>query len=106
MPLLGYVKAGPGWIWCIAVFIVALPALASPFILVPIPEGLHLPIGIIRAFVAVSGIPRFWAALATLLGVLGSKRYSSSWSQNVLVCVVLILAWACAGDTAGQMRVF
>jgi hypothetical protein len=86
MPLLGHGGPSPGWLWCVAVFIVALPALASPLILVPIPESVHVPAGSVRAFVAVSGSPRLWAAMATLLGLLGSKRYSSSWRGSVKRC--------------------
>ena len=106
MPLLVHGTPGHGRLWCVTVFMVALPALASPLILVPIPEGVHIPVGIVRTFVAISGMPRFWAIIATFLGILGSKRYSSSSLQEILVCVILIVAWVCAGDTVGKMRVF
>jgi hypothetical protein len=99
-------RSSRGWLWSVIVLTVALPALASPLILVPVPEGVRVPVGFIRGFVGVCGIPRFWATATTVVALLGVRRYSASWLLDLLVCAIVITSWWCASDTTGRMRVF
>jgi hypothetical protein len=99
-------RSSQGWLWSVIVLTVALPALASPLIVVPIPEGVRVPVGLMRGFVGVCGIPRSWATATTVVALLGVRRYSASWILDLLVCAIVITSWWCASDTAGRMRVF
>jgi hypothetical protein len=98
--------AAGGWLWCLVVFLVAVPALASPVLVTPMPEGAHLSRPVLTLLVAVLGIPREWAGVATVVAVLGARRYASWWGQEMIVSSILICAWAAAGSTAARMVLF
>jgi hypothetical protein len=90
---------GRAWVW--AVFGLALPALLSPLLFwPPLP---NLPKGLCGSFVAVASHPRSWAAGATLLGVLGAKRWAESSLQLVCVACIVTLAWVSGCDTVDRM---
>ena len=90
---------GHGWAW--GVTVVALPALVSPLLFVPIP--CTLPRDILGTVAAVAMYPRAFAGLATCLAILGAKRWAESWLQLAWVTCVVILAWICAGNTIDKI---
>jgi hypothetical protein len=87
------------WAW--GVTVVALPALVSPLLFVPIPYA--LPRDVLGAIAAIAMYPRLFAGLATCLAILGAKRWADSWLQLVWVTCIVILAWICAGNTIDKI---
>jgi hypothetical protein len=79
---------GRWWAW--SVLVVAIPALASPFLFVPF--SLEVPRSVLGTVFLVCLYPRLWASLATVLAVLGAKRWAESWWQLAGVSCILILA--------------
>ena len=97
--LLAMPPKGRRWVW--VVFGLALPALLSPLLFLPLP--FMVPRGILGVFVAVTNYPRCWAAAATFLGVFGAKRWAESSLQLVCVACILTLAWVFGSDTVDRM---
>ena len=93
-----------GWLWCVAVAVVVLPAISSPLLLVPIPSGARIPPWTLSAFVAVTPHARWWATLGTVLAVCGARRCADWWIQEVLVASLLIVAWLAGGGTMARIE--
>ncbi len=92
----------PGRVWVWAVFGLALPALASPVLFVPL--DLQMSRQAIDLLVLTICYPRCWASAATLLAVFGARRWGDSRLQLLCVACIVVLAWLLATETAEILR--
>jgi len=83
--------------WAVSVVAIALPAIASPLLFVPINSP--LPRSLLLASELLLGHPRWWATVATLLAVFGARQFAASRFQEGAVAVAVILAWSLGCDT-------
>src|SRR5262245_49350773 len=90
-----------GTVWCCVVFMVALPAIASPIMFLPfaadIPRWLGPMLGPILSH------PKLWATAATFLALLGARRMSPPMPQTIAVALLISAAWWFGSDTADKL---
>jgi hypothetical protein len=83
--------------WVLLVAALALPAIASPLLFIPLDLPLSRPV--LVAVEAILGHPRWWATAATLVGVLGARQFAVSRFHEGAVVVLVVLAWSLGCDT-------
>ena len=84
----------------VAIFLLALPAIASPLILVPLPESWGpLPVAL-RPLVTLWTYPRLWASAATMVAVLWVAFARASRARKILGTAIAVIAWIPAWNTA------
>jgi hypothetical protein len=86
-----------GRIWVLAVFILAVPAIFSPLLFVR--QHSPLPPALLGPLVDLLSHPRWWATAATLVGMLGARRFAESRIQEGVVSLVIVIAWSLGCDT-------
>jgi hypothetical protein len=55
---------------------------------------------VVSTTVAILSPARWWASAATLVAILGARRFAQSWLQEVLAAIIVLLAWWLGADTA------
>jgi hypothetical protein len=90
-----------GALWCGLVFGLALPAITSPILLLPLSFNVPRWLGALLG--PVLSHPKWWAAAATLVGVFGAKRFAQSDLQAAVAAILVLLAWWLGSDTAERM---
>ncbi len=90
-----------GAVWCCVVFVLALPAMASPILFLPV--SFNVPRWLGAALGSLLSHPKCWASVATLVGVVGARRLSQSIVQASVVAILVLLAWLLGCDTADKM---
>ena len=88
----------------IAIFVIALPALLSPLILVPLPqETSPAVIASLRMLLPICEYPRMWALAASAAAALWVWRAPAPWWRKALAVGIAALMWIPAVYTAGTM---
>ena len=90
-----------GAVWCCVVFLLAVPAMASPILFLPL--SFNVPRWLGAALGPVLSHPKWWATTATLLAVVGARRFSHSAFQASIAAVLVVLAWFLGSDTADKL---
>jgi hypothetical protein len=90
-----------GIVWCCVVFVVALPAIGSPILFLPVAS--HIPRWLGAMLGPVLSHPKLWATAATFLAVLGAKRIAPPMPQTIAVALVTAAAWWLGTDTAEKL---
>ncbi len=88
-----------GRAWCLLVFALACPALASPLLYAPLPCGQPAPVWFVGVVVPTLSSPRLWASAATLVAILGARRLAEAPSQERRVATLVLLSWFVATET-------
>jgi hypothetical protein len=84
----------------LAIFLLTLPAIVSPLILVPLAESWGpLPDGL-RPLVTLCAYPRLWAGAATLVAVVWIGFSRASRARKILSAAIAIISWIPAWTTA------
>jgi len=81
----------------------ALPALLSPLLFVPVPEGWAIPPTFIRVAVPLLVYPRLWAGAATLMACAWTVRSRANRWWKIGGLAVALLAWIPAWHTATRL---
>ena len=84
----------------LAIFVVALPAFASPLILMPLPESWYPLRAAMGALVTLCSYPRLWAGAATLVAAVWVPSSKADRARKIAGAVIAILAWIPALITA------
>ena len=83
-----------------------MPAIVSPLLLLPEPP-IHVSHQLADALVIVCGSPRAWALVATVVAIVGARKFSRSWVTDGLAAAICVWAWIAASSfTAGVSRLF
>jgi len=88
-------------VWCCVVFVIALPAIASPIMF--LPASFHIPQWLGAMLGAILSHPKLWATTATFVAVLGAKRLSPPMPQTIAVALLTSAAWWLGSDTADKL---
>lgn len=77
----------------------ALPALLSPLILLPVPSGVAIPPLLLR-LAMICLYPRLWAAAASVAAAIWIKRGHAGWPRKFAAALVALVSWIPAFHTA------
>ena len=77
----------------------ALPAVLSPLIVMPVPSGVTIPPLLLR-LAMICLYPRFWAVAASVAAGIWVKRGHAIWPRKVGAIVIALIAWIPAFHTA------
>jgi hypothetical protein len=90
-----------GAVWCGLVFGLALPAIASPILFLPL--SFNVPHWLASVLVPVLSHPQWSAGAATLVGMLGARRFAHSDTQAVVATILVLFAWSLGCDTVARI---
>ncbi len=85
------------------IFLLALPAILSPLILMPLPDSWGPLPDAVRPVVTVCTYPQSWASAASLVAVLWVAYAPASSTRKIVGAVIAILAWIPAWNTASTL---
>jgi hypothetical protein len=86
------------------ILLVALPALLSPLIVLPLPEETSPAlIAALKMLLPMCGYPRTWALAASAAAALWAWRGPAAWWRKALGAGIAALAWIPATYTASTM---
>ena len=88
------------------VLLLAIPALSSPLLLVPLPDDWVVPQPLIVTLLIFWSFPRVWASLATVAALTWISRADATPGRKALVLSVALMAWPAAWHTAKGLSGF
>jgi hypothetical protein len=83
-----------------AIFVLALPAFASPLIVMPLPSSSYPLPDVVRSLVTLCSYPRLWASAATLIALVWVVFSRASPTRKKVGTAIALLAWIPALNTA------